>query len=148
MILKTGLTLGPQHLVSKIHTAQQSSGLQCHLAPVTSSCAHSSHLCSSCASLPAIPPWLSPVLTFTQSQLTQHVGRIQMAPSGRDHMPSTAGTMTSCYTTLLALNICCWILLPTTSPVKWKEPLLTVWCCLRKHVALCIHIFSQVLCNR
>lgn len=37
---------GPQPLVSKILTAQQSlsSGLQCHLAPVTNSCAHSSQL--------------------------------------------------------------------------------------------------------
>lgn len=43
---------GPQPLVSKTLTAQQSlsSGLQCHLALVTNSCAHSSHLCPSCAS--------------------------------------------------------------------------------------------------
>lgn len=110
---------GPQPLVSKILTAQQSlsSGLQCHLAPVTNSCAHSAQLCPSCASACTLP-WLSPVFPSTQTQLTQHVGRIQMAPPGRDHMPSTAGTMTSCYTALLALSICCWILLPTTSPAK------------------------------
>lgn len=51
---------GPQPLVSKILTAQQSlsSGLQCHLAPVTNSCAHSSQLTALpilCLCLPSFP---------------------------------------------------------------------------------------------
>lgn len=113
-----GLILGPQHLVSKILTAQQSlsTGLQCHLAPVTNnSFAPSSHLCSPC-------PGSAQSSLASRPSSHRMWERTQMAPSGQDHTPSTAGTMTSCCTSLLALSLCCWILSPTTTPARSKSP--------------------------